>query len=299
MSEALRKPRHASSEAKRRREELDADLEPNGNVYSLRNRQTDKTTTVQQRLLERFDGEIARAAIDGLAATRPQESAKRLLTPQQTALFAGLLLGFAAVLWRWPVASFVGFNVFVTIYFISAIFFRLWLLLIGRKEPAAGAPPRPMTDAQLPVITILLPLYRDAAALPTLARAVDRLDYPAHKKDVKLLLEEDDPETITEARKLGLDKRYETIVIPPQEPRTKPKACNYGLYLARGELIVIYDAEDLPDTDQLKKAAARFAEGDAKLACVQARLNYYNREDNWLTRGIMAQTPLEVNPCTP
>jgi cellulose synthase/poly-beta-1,6-N-acetylglucosamine synthase-like glycosyltransferase len=74
------------------------------------------------------------------------------------------------------------------------------------------------------------------------------------------------------------------IVTPPLAPRTKPKACNYGMHLARGELIVIYDAEDQPEPDQLKKAAAAFRGADEKLACVQARLNYYNAGDNWLTR---------------
>ena len=36
---------------------------------------------------------------------------------------------------------------------------------------------------------------------------------------------------------------------------------DYALPLARGELLVIYDAEDVPAPDQLRKAAARFAAG--------------------------------------
>ena len=253
-------------------------------VVALRDRRTARQTKAQKLLCEHFGGDIDLAAIDGLASTRPGESANRLLSKQQIALFAGILSVFAAAAWRWPLAVFTGFNIFVTLYFISAIFFRVWLLLIGRKIPVDEPPQKRIADVQLPVITILLPLYRDAAALPALAQAIDRLDYPAHKKDVKLLLEEDDPETVAEVRKLGLDRRYEIVTIPPLGPRTKPKACNYGLYLAGGELIVIYDAEDLPEPEQLRKAAERFAEGDARLACVQARLNYYNREDNWLTR---------------
>ncbi len=285
MSEALRQPGNGPAAISTRRSDLDDSSQADAAIYSLREARTGQTTAAQTVLRERFAGNIGRAAIEGLAATRPEESAKRLLSPSQMAMLVCFFLALIFALGRWPVATFVGFNVFVTIYFVSAIFFRLWLLAIGRKDAVgATAPAITMTETQLPVITILLPLYRDAAALPTLARAVDRLDYPAAKKDVKLLLEEDDPETIAEVKKLGLDTRYETVVIPPQEPRTKPKACNYGLYLARGELIVIYDAEDLPDPDQLKKAAARFAEGDASLACVQARLNYYNRDDNWLTR---------------
>ncbi len=251
------------------------------NIYPLR---AHRNADVQRLLFERFGGDIDFAAISGLASLWPEESAKRLLTAGQIASFAVFLIGLVALAWRWPLATLAGFNIVVTVYFISAIAFRLWLLVLGRHTPLnTPAPPR-MKDEALPVITILLPLYRDGAALPMLAQAIDQLDYPARKKDVKLLLEEDDPETIAEARRLGIDRRFDTIILPARNPRTKPKACNYGLYLAQGELIVIYDAEDLPEPDQLRKAASSFAAGDAQLACVQARLNYYNRSDNWLTK---------------
>ncbi|MBN9010854.1 MAG: glycosyltransferase, partial [Rhizobiales bacterium] len=67
-------------------------------------------------------------------------------------------------------------------------------------------------------------------------------------------------------------------------PRTKPKACNYALFFSRGEFVTIYDAEDQPEPDQLKKAVLAFRRGGERLACVQARLNYFNRSENWLTR---------------
>lgn len=255
-------------------------------ILSLSDKRSADCLAVRRLLDQRFGGDLEKAAIDGLAMTRPEESARRLVTAPQAAAAFSFLIAVAVVTWRWPSGAFIAFNLFVTFYFISAILFRAWLFAVGRNIPIA-APARPtriLSAAQLPVVTILLPLYRDGAALPALAQAIDGLDYPAHKKDVKLLLEADDPETIAEVRKLELDKRYEVVVVPPRGPRTKPKACNFGLYLARGDLIVIYDAEDLPEPDQLRKAAARFAEGDERLACVQARLNYYNRDDNWLTR---------------
>ncbi|HSA67950.1 MAG TPA: glycosyltransferase family 2 protein [Methyloceanibacter sp.] len=72
--------------------------------------------------------------------------------------------------------------------------------------------------------------------------------------------------------------------MPDLHPRTKPKALNYALPLARGEYLVIYDAEDRPERDQLRKAIAVFQEGPPNLACLQAKLNLYNASDNWLTR---------------
>jgi cellulose synthase/poly-beta-1,6-N-acetylglucosamine synthase-like glycosyltransferase len=62
------------------------------------------------------------------------------------------------------------------------------------------------------------------------------------------------------------------LVAPPGSPKTKPRACNFALQRARGELVVIYDAEDAPHPGQLREAAARFAAGDPRLACLQAPL---------------------------
>jgi cellulose synthase/poly-beta-1,6-N-acetylglucosamine synthase-like glycosyltransferase len=74
------------------------------------------------------------------------------------------------------------------------------------------------------------------------------------------------------------------IVIPDGQPKTEPKACNYGLIRARGEYIVIYDAEDRPDPDQLKKACLAFRQSPDNTACIQAKLNYFNSQQNLLTR---------------
>jgi cellulose synthase/poly-beta-1,6-N-acetylglucosamine synthase-like glycosyltransferase len=207
-----------------------------------------------------------------------------MLSPQQKSLHCGLLLIACLLAIQWPLASLIFFNVATTTYYVCAIAFRIWLVALGSRDGVDAPAPARTPNRALPVITILLPLFRDAKALPMLAHAIDALDYPTYKKDVKLLLEERDRETIFEAYRLRLDKKFHIIIVPAQAPRTKPKACNVGLELARGELIVIYDAEDCPEHDQLRKATAAFAGRDDSLACVQARLNYYNRNDNWLTR---------------
>jgi len=140
-----------------------------------------------------------------------------------------------------------------------------------------------LADRSLPVYTILVPLYKETAVLPRLVEAIDQLDYPKAKLDVKLLLEEDDAETIAFARAAGLPSHFRLVIVPQGMPKGKPKACNYGLIQAQGEYVVIYDAEDLPERDQLKKALVAFSKGDDRLACVQAKLNYFNRDQNLLT----------------
>ncbi|MUN36381.1 glycosyltransferase family 2 protein [Actinomadura litoris] len=146
---------------------------------------------------------------------------------------------------------------------------------------------RAVRDEDLPPYTVLVPLYREARVLPVLLDRLGRLDYPADRLQILLLIEEDDAET--RAALPALDAPFEVVLIPPSPPRTKPKACDIGLARARGELVVIYDAEDRPDRDQLRKAALAFASLPDRTVCVQAELQYWNPWTNWLTRCFAAE----------
>lgn len=150
-----------------------------------------------------------------------------------------------------------------------------------------------LKNDELPVYTILVPMYKEPEVAQKIARTVTTLDYPIEKLDVKLLLEEDDPETRKKVEEvLGeLPPCVEVIVcpkVPKGQPRTKPRACNWGLDRAKGEYLVIFDAEDRPEGDQLKKSIAAFnklkAQGKAQVVCLQAKLNYFNARQNMLTR---------------
>lgn len=135
-----------------------------------------------------------------------------------------------------------------------------------------------------PCYTILCPLYRETEVLTQFIQAMQRLNYPADKLQILLLTEEDDTETRTVIRAMHLPQPFSLVTVPAGEPRTKPRACNFGLLQATGDYVVIYDAEDIPDPLQLKKAVLTFASHDSDLACVQAKLNYYNPNQNLLTR---------------
>lgn len=141
-----------------------------------------------------------------------------------------------------------------------------------------------LADADLPTYTVLVPVYREAAILPQLMASLCALDYPSAKLDIKMLIESDDTETLTALESVTLPAGCDVVICPHGMPRTKPRALSIGLAYARSELIVVYDAEDMPEPDQLKKAAAIFAASDTRLACLQARLAIDNREDSWLTR---------------
>ncbi len=144
---------------------------------------------------------------------------------------------------------------------------------------------RAIPDADLPVYTVLLPVYGEPEIVANLVAGVGKIDYPADKLDILLVLEADDHETRAAVEHADLDG-ITTVLVPPSEPRTKPKACNVAMDLPseRSDIVTIYDAEDIPDPLQLRRAAAVFAASPPEVGSVQARLGYYNERENLLTR---------------
>jgi len=196
-------------------------------------------------------------------------------------LLLATAVAFTFALWPSSTCRALAF-VASTAFFVGALFRCALAWIGGQLLPLSvlGAD----DNGTLPSYTILVPLYREANVLPRLAAALLALDYPLDKLDIKLIVESDDPETATIAERLAQDFGFHLVRVPEGAPRTKPRACNYAFALARGEFTVIYDAEDRPEPDQLRKAVARFRSGPREIACLQARLSFYNANENWLTR---------------
>lgn len=150
-------------------------------------------------------------------------------------------------------------------------------------------PRAPLEDRDLPRYTLLCPLYREERVAASLLAALGRVDYPAAKLDIKLILEADDEATLAAVSARPLPPNAEVLVLPPGGPRTKPRALMMALSLARGELLAIYDAEDRPGRGQLREAAETFAAGGPRLGCLQAPLSIANPHDSWLTRFFAAE----------
>jgi len=172
-------------------------------------------------------------------------------------------------------------------YLVTILYKLLTVLLSLVRRPEVRVADRvvlALDEADLPVYTILLPIYREGNVVEKLIRAINHLDYPHEKLDVKVLLEEDDVETVRACTQMDLPDCCELVVVPNSFPKTKPKACNHGLRTAKGKYLVIYDAEDVPEPDQLKKAVVAFKRVPDHVACLQVKLNYYNPKENFLTR---------------
>ncbi len=141
--------------------------------------------------------------------------------------------------------------------------------------------PRRPPDAELPVYSVLIPLRDEQAMVPQLFAAMRRLDYPPEKLDIKFVVETRSPETVSVVERHLGDFRFSIVRVIDAKPYTKPKAINYALPLCRGEFVVVFDAEDIPDPDQLWKAALRFWQ-EPEIVCLQARLVIANGHTHWL-----------------
>src|SRR5712692_2330509 len=143
-----------------------------------------------------------------------------------------------------------------------------------------------------PTYTILCPLYKETVIVPQFVEAIKALHYPLEKLQVLFLTEENDSETRATLDRMHLPASFIILTVPKGVPQTKPRACNFGLLQAKGQFIVIFDAEDIPDPLQLKKAVLTFANHEPEVACVQAKLNFYNPHQNLLTRLFTAEYSL-------
>jgi cellulose synthase/poly-beta-1,6-N-acetylglucosamine synthase-like glycosyltransferase len=177
----------------------------------------------------------------------------------------------------------------IALALVAALYFstglhKIWLIVRGESAGAAAAPPAEAGDWGLPMYTVLVPLHREGRIVPALVERLLRIDYPPARLEVLLLVETDDEETQAAIARQRLPHHIRPMLMPPGDPRTKPRALNIGLQDARGEYIVIYDAEDQPDPDQLRKAVAAFRRLPEDVVCVQARLLFYNHSQSLLAR---------------
>jgi cellulose synthase/poly-beta-1,6-N-acetylglucosamine synthase-like glycosyltransferase len=240
-------------------------------------------------LLQRtYATRYVRVATTELLNRSPDESAYRVLTWPQRAGFLAVLIVFGLFLLYSPVNTIIAFNVFSVLFYTSFSLYKFRMIYdaLGHafELPVTEEEVAALDERELPIYTIMVPLYREAAVLPKLVESLSHLDYPPSKLDVKLILEEDDLETQAAIRELHLPAHFKIVIVPDAQPKTKPKACNYALIQAEGKYVVIYDAEDRPDSDQLKKIVVAYSKAEERIVCIQCKLNYYNRDQNILTR---------------
>jgi glycosyltransferase XagB len=227
-------------------------------------------------------------SIAGLLYRNPNESAFQTFTDLQLteALVAIIILAVLAFIF--PIQFFILLNAIFGIFYLATTIYRLWLATRSSSESLTIQVTKEeieaLDEADLPIYTVMIPIFHEKKVLGQLIESIQSLNYPKEKLDVKLLFEESDTETLEAARNIHPPGYIEFVIVPDAVPRTKPKALNYGLVAARGLYTVVYDAEDSPDPDQLKQAVLAFRRASKEIVCLQAKLNYYNANQNLLTR---------------
>ena len=230
------------------------------------------------------------------APFRPAFSAYKTLTRGQVVVLSTILLGCGLGLALYGLKAIMVIIAIMTLLYLGSLLldFLLSMRALNRpvEEQIDDEIVYALADADWPRYTILCPLYHETIVVPQFVQAMQALDYPTDRLQILLLTEEDDLQTRKVLQAMRLPGHFSIVTVPDGQPRTKPRACNFGLLQATGEYVVIYDAEDLPHPLQLKKAVLTFANHDSDLACVQAKLNYYNTNQNLLTRWFSAEYSL-------
>lgn len=235
-----------------------------------------------------FDEMVADSAANSLWKRSPGMSARIVFSRGQKIVGGTTLVVVAALAVFWPEHVVTGIIALVSLVFLAGTSFKFIVSMRGARfdvvERISDAEVRALDDRDLPVYTVLVPVFREANIVAQLIDNLGGLDYPTEKLEVLILIEEEDTATRDAIERANPPQHFHVVTVPKGSPQTKPRACNVGLFLATGDFLVIYDAEDTPDPDQLKKALVAFERGGEDTVCVQAALNYFNARENVLTR---------------
>lgn len=226
-------------------------------------------------------GRRLRETVDRLFSATPEASARITLWGRQ-GFYIGMALTLLVMLLAiQPIAVLLLLHIVLGLFFFATVIIRVMALLAKWREKFRTRP-APLLGRR-PVYSVFVALYREAAVVPQLVATLNRLQWPAACLDIKLICEADDRETLDALAAAALGPQFEIVTVPPGRPRTKPRALTYALGAARGEFLVIYDAEDRIDPMQLEEAWRTFAAGPAHIACLQAPLIITNARESWIS----------------
>ena len=222
-------------------------------------------------------------AVHALHRERPEGSARTVMTARQGFVLAAAICALLAASNVAPLATLVALHVVGLTLFLACIALRIAAAVGG--SPPRYPPLERIEERDLPTYSVLAVLYREGPVAAQLIDALDRIRWPRAKLEVLLVCEADDDETLDAIAAHGLPPHMRVVRVPPEGPRTKPKALNHALDAVSGEFVVVYDAEDRPHPFQLREAHQTFRNGPGSLACLQAALQIDNGARSFLSRG--------------
>ena len=210
------------------------------------------------------------------------ESCRNLLGGRMGWHLAAVALVVVAITLIWPMALLWGLVGWAVLTLTLSTLLKIAAgLAAGLRAPPEGPPP---AIVRLPVVSVMVALYRESDIAPRLIRRLGRLEYPRELLDIVLVVEEDDAMTRSALATADLPPWMRIVVAPDGKIKTKPRALNFALDHCRGSIVGVYDAEDAPDPDQIHRVVERFYQRGPEVACLQGILDFYNPTTNWLSR---------------
>ncbi len=198
-------------------------------------------------------------------------------------LLASLFFGVSlALIFFFPNAFFAGITAVAVTNLVACQLFKIVVFFAGYRKPPGKPVHVPL--AEKPVVSLIVPLFNEAAIAHALVQRLSRLSYPKSLLDVVLVLESEDTRTRQMIDAISLPAWMRVVRVPDGRLKTKPRALNYALNHTRGDIIGVLDAEDAPATDQIERIVEAFHHAPANVACVQGILDFYNTRSNWIAR---------------
>lgn len=145
---------------------------------------------------------------------------------------------------------------------------------IGRSASASPSTMHPANDAPLPSVSVLVPAWSEASTIADCLRALREVEYP----DWEVIVIAGGPDGTYEA--VERLPRLERLTLIAQRAAGKNAALNQGLALARGEVIVVLDADTLVGPQWLSRLVRPLTNGvDATYG------NYLPLKRTWVSQS--------------
>ncbi len=159
------------------------------------------------------------------------------------------------------------------------------LFLYVRHRRERTEPSGRFDEAELPRVTVQLPMYNEMHVAERLIKAVASIDYPRDRLEIQVLDDSTDTTSaIARATCASLRSKGVDIAYLHRQDRTgyKAGALAEGAKRAKGELLVVFDADFAPGASIVRDLVHFFV--DPKVGMVQARWTHLNRAHSVLTR---------------
>jgi cellulose synthase/poly-beta-1,6-N-acetylglucosamine synthase-like glycosyltransferase len=171
------------------------------------------------------------------------------------------------------------------------IFYQIPILAVGVGQLRRSSRKTEKTSAisvmNLPMVSIIVPVKDEERVVGRLLKALLRLDYSLEKMEILIVEDGSTDKTVEICKEYARLYPDQVRLLHKHESNGKPSALNFAFKYAKGDVIAVFDADNVPEPDVLMRAVAYFR--DPSVAAVQGRLCIINAGENMLTKFISCE----------